>query len=114
MGMDVDSYYTEPYDAKANEPLPQSVVYTDAFRELLDHNQKAVALLRDPLVHSNFSNIITNGLQAEIAERTNEEEPERVMFAVVGDMKAGKRVSDTMGEAHTDCSKGKALSSTRS
>jgi len=89
MNMDVDSYYTDPYDARANEPLPKSVVYTEAFGELLDHNKKAVARLRDPLVHSQFTNVITNGLKTEIAKRAKDERPDQVMFAVVGDMKAG-------------------------
>jgi hypothetical protein len=89
MNMDADKYYTEPYDARHNEPLPESVVYTEAFGELLNHNKKAVALLRDPLVHSQFNNVITNGLKTEIAKRAKDEHPEQVMFAVVGDMKAG-------------------------
>jgi hypothetical protein len=89
MDMDVDKYYTEPYDARHNEPLPQSVVYTEAFGELLNYNKKAVALLREPLVHSQFSNVITNGLKTEIAKRAKDEHSEQVMFAVVGDMKAG-------------------------
>lgn len=87
--MEVDSYYTEPYDAVTNEPLPESVVYTDSFRDLLAGSKKAVDLLREPLIHSSFSNVITNGLQKEIAKRYKEEQPEQVMFAVVGDMKAG-------------------------
>lgn len=53
------------------------------------HSKKAVDLLREPLVHSSFGNVITNGLQKEIAKRYKEEQSEQVMFAVVGDMKAG-------------------------
>lgn len=86
---DFDDYQTETYDFN-DERRPDSVVYTEVFRELKACNQKAVDLLREPLANSTFQNPITAGLKKEIAKRTKEDFPEQATFAIIGDMKAGK------------------------
>lgn len=88
--MELDDIFTEPYDVEQNEPRPDSVVYTEIFKELQSHGKRAVALLREPLAESGFQNVITSGLLREIVRRTKHEDSEQVMFAVAGDMKAGK------------------------
>lgn len=91
MEIDTDDYQTEAYDYNDynNEPRPDSVVYTQIFRDLKDLNKEAAELLREPLINSKFQNAITHGLKQEIAKRTKEDFPDEVTFAVVGDMKAG-------------------------
>lgn len=90
--MDIDmelEIHTDPYDVTSNEPRPDSVVYTEIFRDLQYHSKRAVALLRDPLASSKFHNVVTKGLANEIARRTRHENADQVKFAVAGDMKAG-------------------------
>lgn len=89
---DYADIFTDPYDCNdpANEPRPASVIYDPNFRELQKFNKLAASLLREPLVTSRFSNVITEGLKKEITKRTKEDFPDQVKFAVVGDMKAGK------------------------
>jgi hypothetical protein len=85
----IDETYSEPYDVQANEPRPDSVVYTGIFRDLQVLDTKAIALLREPLEKSKFSNFITAGLLQDIENRTKHAQSEQVTFAVAGDMKAG-------------------------
>lgn len=93
MDLDHDGSYvdpcTEPYDVQANEPRPDSVVYTEIFRDLQALHTKAIALLQEPLEKSKFRNYITNGLLQDIENRTKHAQSEQVTFAVAGDMKAG-------------------------
>jgi len=94
MESEIADFYTDPYDCNdhVNEPRPESVVYTDIFRELQNLNKTAASLLRDPLENSKFQNGITKGLIKEIAKRTKEDYADEVKFAIVGDMSAGERV----------------------
>lgn len=87
---ELDDSYTDPYDVQANEPRPDSVVYTQIFRDLQAHFTKAAALLRDPLDNSKFKNHIILGLLMDIDVRTKHAQSEHVVFAVAGDMCAGK------------------------
>lgn len=89
---DYGDYLNEGYDCNDLniEPRPDSVVYTQIFRDLRANTDKAASLLRDPLNNSKFQNVITAGLTKQIARRTKENFPDEVMFAVAGDMKAGK------------------------
>jgi hypothetical protein len=84
-------FYTEPYDCNdpVNEPCPDSVVYTDIFRDLQRLNMTAASLLREPLEDYTYQNSTTKSLINEIAKRTKEDFSGQVKFAVVGDMKAG-------------------------
>ena len=94
METDDADFLTEPYECNdpANEPRPDSVVYTDIFRDLQDLNKTAASLLRQPLEDSQFQSGITKGLIKEITKRTKEDFPDQVKFAIVGDMSAGKQV----------------------
>ena len=89
MDMDVDDCYTEAYDVNTNEPRPDSVAYTEIFRDLQSLHTQAIALLRGPLEKSKFRNYITDGLLQDIENRTKHAQSEEVTFAVAGDMKAG-------------------------
>jgi hypothetical protein len=92
MNEDITEYYTDAYDCNdpANEPRPDSVVYTAGFHKLQKSNKAMAALLRDPLINSKFKSSITEGLIKEITKRTKEDFPDQVKFAIVGDMKAGQ------------------------
>jgi hypothetical protein len=74
---------------QANEPRPDSVVYTEIFRDLQVLDIKVISLLREPLEKSKFSNFITSGLLKDIENRTKHAQSEHVTFTVAGDMKAG-------------------------
>lgn len=91
MDLDGDAFEAEAYDCNdpTNEPRPDSVVYTEIFRDLRKHNKEATQLLREPLLNSKFQNVITHGLKQEITKRTKEDFPDTVTLAVVGDMQAG-------------------------
>ena len=65
------------------------MILTNAFRNLLECNKEAVALLRDSVAQSTFSNTTTDGLKAEVAKHEKEEQLEQIMFAVVGAMEVG-------------------------
>ena len=88
MDMDCDAFEAETYDCNdpTNEQRPDSVVYTEIFRDLRKYNKEAAKLLRDPLLNFKFQNVITSGLKQEIAKRTKEDFPDTVTLAVVGDM----------------------------
>ena len=96
---DIDDCYTEAYDVNANEPRPDSVVYTEIFRDLQNLHTQTVALLRGPLEKSKFRNYITDGLLQDIENRTKHAQSDEVTFAVAGDMKAGTSQQD-FGEAN--------------
>jgi hypothetical protein len=98
MDLDGDETHFEPYDVQANEPRPDSVVYTEIFRDLQDLDTKAIALLRGPLKKSKFSNFITTG----------HAQSEQVIFAVAGDMKAGAFHVKAVSSDPTDHSQAKA------
>lgn len=89
--MELDEYINEPYDCNdpTNEPRPDSVIYTHIFADLRSANAKAAQLLRDPLSHSKFQNVITGGLLRHLARRTKANFPDQILFAIAGDMKAG-------------------------
>jgi hypothetical protein len=90
------------------EPRPDSVVYTEIFRDLQDLDTKAIALLRGPLKKSKFSNFITTGLLKDIENRTKHAQSEQVIFAVAGDMKAGAFHVKAVSSDPTDHSQAKA------
>lgn len=89
---DFNGFINEAYNCNdpANEPRPESVIYTQIFQELRDYNKKAADLLGHPLKRSKFQNTITNGLLSQVYKRTKHEFPDEVRFAIVGDMKAGR------------------------
>ena len=116
--MDDDESYSfvEGYDCNdmRNEQRPDSVVYQPIFVELKSKMQEAVGLLRDPLKQSSYQNIITEGLLRDIDQRTQDNAPEELMFAVVGDMASGN-ASPLLGPMYrTDTKQEKAPSSTLS
>jgi hypothetical protein len=91
--MDVDDdgrvKYSEPYDCNAAEPRPDSVVYTEIFKDPKRSTSNAVALPREPLEKSSFKNAITEGLLKEIGKRTEEEFPDQIVIGFAGNMSAG-------------------------
>lgn len=95
MDLTFDDYVNEPYDCIANEPRPDSVIYTQMFRDLRAANVKAAVLLREPLQNSEFQNILTRGLLTRVDKRTKENCPDELIIAIAGDMKAGECLGHT-------------------
>ena len=90
MDFDDDAEYMEGYDC-SNEPRPDSVVYQPLFQQLGDKCLEVANILLKPLTASDYQNIVTKGLIAEGQYRTQQSFSETAMFAVAGDMAAGKR-----------------------
>lgn len=93
-----DIYFVQPYqfDDEVNEPLPNSVIYTPQFKSLKDAIKEAAELLREPLASTELKNPIIEGLKAEIEKRMRASFPDEIVFAIAGDMKAGKNRLYTM------------------
>lgn len=89
---DAENDYFEPYDCNdpRNESLPDSVVYTDTFKELKSHCQQAVFMVRDVLAASSYQNAATQGLLEEVKKRFKTTTGEQTFFALSGDMAAGE------------------------
>lgn len=75
-----------------NERRPDHVVYTDLFEAMKINILDAFALVRDPLVQSDYQTTITKGLQREVQFRSKLGVTEEFLFAISGACGVGKSV----------------------
>ncbi|KAK4632072.1 hypothetical protein CLAFUR4_03722 [Fulvia fulva] len=87
---DIDVDYYEPYDCNESEPFPDSVVYKPVFETLKTHSRRVVYILHDVLAASSYENKVTKDLLEEAKKRLKDNVSGQTMFAVSGDMAAGK------------------------
>ena len=78
----------QPHDCNDIEvkPRPDSVVFKPAFVELNDGIGEVKTLHLQPLLDSEYENVVTRDLVAEVNNRTKDEAPEETKFAVSGDV----------------------------
>lgn len=83
-----------PYDAFTQETLPESPVYSQAFRKVKQSIRELIDLLVDPILDGEYRTEVIDGLIEEVRQRTKGAYgfPEKTCIALIGEMAAGKPV----------------------